>query len=250
MATNDGVLKEDEMIALFNGKKVSELTHNAHTALKELFGVLENDEVITCERIPGFIKPDFSITYGGRTHYISMKSGASEIVHQENIKKFILFIRQFGVSVQTQKTILYYQYGDGTYNGTGQTRMSYEALRHRLEKKIKQANEELNSNKELIMAVLKRCVFKGTSEEHQEADFIYCGDRDYGVMTSETQIEKHVSRRSWFWFKNLHIGPLHFRPHARYYKKVIKDPEARHKIEFVWPHLSSELNYISSRYDQ
>lgn len=38
-------------------------------------------------------------------------------------------------------------------------------------------------------------------------------------------------------------------PHARYYNKEIKSEKRRQKLECYWANLSSDISYISSRYN-
>ena len=114
MHKNPGLRKEEELILHLNGRKVGEISRNTKYLLREMFEHLDDDETIICEKVVDFIKPDFYITYKNKTHYVSMKSGRANTVHQESIEKFILWIRTLGISKKTQATILYYQFGDGT----------------------------------------------------------------------------------------------------------------------------------------
>ena len=110
-------------------------------------------------------------------------------------------------------------------------------------------NKELNANKQFVKAVIERCLFKGTWEGNIEADYIYHGDVNYGVVCSKAQIMKHVDKRTWEYMDNLHIGPIQFRPHARYINDRIKKEEYRWKVDFWWAKLSADLEYIAERYD-
>ena len=78
---------------------------------------------------------------------------------------------------------------------------------------------------------------------------MYHGDVDYGVLASKKQIFKHFLRRDWNYYNNLHIGPIHLRPHARYVGKEIKRATSRERLEFVWVNFAEDIRYISSRYD-
>lgn len=249
MPTNEGNLKEKEIVSHLNNKKVSELSNNLHSLVKALYGQIDDEKTIKCKLIEEFIKPDFSITYDGITKYISMKTGRAEVVHQDNIKSFILFLRSYGISAETQKTILLYQYGDGTLDGSGKERFDYNKLRVLLKERIEKANEELNANKNLIAAIIDRCVILGTLENAIPIDGLYFGDFRFGIIATTSQIKKHISRKDWDWMKNLHIGPIQIRPHARYIGKPIKNPSSRDKVECYWANLSSDIDYISSRYD-
>ena len=249
MPTNFGTQKELEMVMNLDGKKVGELSNNLRTFMQALFGILDNEEIVHCSKIEEFIKPDFVVTYKENKKYVSMKSGRAETIHQENIKTFILFLRSLGISKRTQQTILLYQYGDGTLDGSGKERMDYNKLRLVLEERIQEANEELNSSKEIIMKVMERCLFVGNLENAIPIDCVYFGDYRFGVTATVNQMRKYITRKSFHWMKNLHIGPIQLRPHARYINKDIKHPEAREKLECYWANFSSDIDYISSRYD-
>ena len=249
MPTNNGKLKELEIIAHLNGKRVGELSNNLKNLLTALYGVLDDNEIVKCELIEEFIKPDFIITYKGIQKYVSMKTGRAECVHEENIKSFILFLRSLGVSVRTQQTILLYHYGDGTLDGSNNERIEYNKLRLMLESRIEEANNELNSSKQFILEVIERCLITGTLEKAIPIDCVYFGDYRFGEVATTRQITTHIKRKSWDWMKNLHIGPIQLRPHARYYNKEIKSEKRRQKLECYWANLSSDISYISSRYD-
>ena len=249
MPTNQGKLKEREVVDHLNSKRVSELPNNLRSFMRNLYGSLDEEEIITCEWIDDSIKPDFVITYKGIKKYISMKSGRAESVHQEKIKTFILFLREHGISKETQKTILLYHYGDGTLDGSGKERYDYNRLRVILNDRIERANQELNASKDFVWETISRCVLLGILENAIPIDGIYFGDYRFGVLATTAQIKKHMERKDWDWMQNLHIGPLQIRPHARYIGKEIKHPEAREKVECYWANLASDIDYISSRYD-
>ena len=63
--------------------------------------------------------------------------------------------RQFGISIETQKTLLLYQYGDGTMDGTGTKRMNYHEVFDWLHTHIEKANEELNGKFDIILSTFE-----------------------------------------------------------------------------------------------
>lgn len=249
MPTNHGFLREDEMVYRLDQKKVRDLNNNLYHMMQELYGVLDDDEVITCYKTEDYIKPDFVIVYKGQTRYVSMKSGRSDIVHSEHVKTFVLFLRALGISKETQKTILYYHYGDGTLDGTGKRRFHYDELRYKLHDRIQKANEELNESKEFILKVIEHCVFVGTRENAIPIDCLYHGDYEFGTVATVKQITKHIKRKNWDFVQNLHIGPLHLRPHARYVDKPVVNERRRNTLECDWVNLPQDIDYISKRYD-
>lgn len=249
MHKNVGFTKEEKFVKALDGRKGGELSHNLKHMLKEMFGLFDPNSEVKSGLVENFQKPDFYIELDGNRKYVSLKTGRSTGVGEEGLKQFILYLRDYGLSEKSQKTLLYYHFGDGTLDGSGEQRLNYNELRLKLEKRVEILNYELNSNKEFVKEFIRRCLFKGTQEENIESDYICHGDIDYSIVCSKTQIMKHVDRREWDFMDNPHIGPIQFRPHARYIGKKVVLEERRWKVDFWWANLSADLDYIAERYD-
>lgn len=248
MPNNHGRLREDEMIIQLHGKQVKQLNQNLHYLLEELFGVVDDNEYLSCEPTEDHSKADFLITYKGITKGVSMKSASSLSMHNEPISSFVEFLRSLDISEQTITTLLQYQYGDGTVDGTGKSRMSIEELKYELADDIKDANYELNYSRERVAKIIDRLVFKGANPDLPAADCVYHGDFRYGTVITRTQVMKYLLSRSFHQYDNLHIGPLFIRPHARYIGVEIKNEVYRHRVDFNWVRLLSDMEYISKKY--
>ena len=133
-------------------------------------------------------------------------------------------------------------------DGTGKKRLSYEDIRYLLRDRIKQANIELNSNKDIMKKVMEHCMFIGVIEKPVVADCVYHGTVEYGIVATDKQIIKHIERKNWNYYSNLHIGPIMLRPHARYVNKETTCEKRRHKIVCYYPRLAEDLSYIATRY--
>ena len=181
MPSNHGKLIEDELMLALNNHRVMDLIPNLHYLMRELFGALEPEELVTCAQPDKPIKPDLLITYKGETKGLSVKSGTSEYVHGEPVEKFVEYLKTQGVSDNTVKTILLNQFGDGTIDGTGKERMDLAELKYRLRIQIKEANQELNNNHDILLNILDRMLFQGWDENAIPAYAIYHGDI-YGVF--------------------------------------------------------------------
>ncbi len=249
MHQNPGFVNEQEFVFRLNGKKVGDLSNNLKHIVKEVYGLFNDDEIIKAGFVENYQKPDIYLEFRGIRKYISLKSGNATTVAEENIKLFIQHLRECNISTRSLKTILYYHFGDGTLNGTGKRRMDYNVLRVKLNKAIYELNRELNENKEFVKNFVIRSMFKGTRPDNVEADYIYFGTVEYGVLCSKTQVMKHLDRRSWDYMENPHIGPLQFRPHARYVHTIIKSEKRRCAVDIYRANLYADLTYISSRYD-
>lgn len=244
MSINDGFLKEDEIVFYLDNRKVKDLSNNLKQLLRALFGIVDDEEIVKCEKTIDFIKPDIVITYKGVKKYVSIKTGRSEIFHQEIVENFVSYLKEKGISDKTIETFLLYHYGDGTVDGSADERIEYNELRLLLNTRIKHANFELNINKAFIQEVIDRCLFVGTLENAIPADAIYEGDYQFGKIVTRDQIKKYIDKKYWGWLNNLHIGPLQFRPHARYYNTEIKSEKKRHELICYWCHFSADLDYI------
>jgi hypothetical protein len=249
MHENPGFLNERQIINKLNNTKFKDLTNNLKFLIQEMFGICNEEDVIKSGLIVNFQKLDIYIELNGIRKYVSLKSGQATTIAEENLKLFIKYLRSKNISTKSLKTILYYHFGDGTLDGSGEKRMEYITLRIKTQKIIKELNEELNKNLDFVIDFVIRSMFKGTNENNIEADYIYFGNVEYGVLASKKQVIKHLQRKSYKFLNNPHIGPIQFRPHARYFNKEIKSEKRRWTVDFYRPNLSGELSYISNRYD-
>ena len=249
MIIDIGIYKEEEMALLFNGKKYEELSNNSKTIIRNMFGHIRNDSIIECKRVDGFMKPDLVFTINGESHYLSMKSGSNGIVHQENIFNLCDHLKTIGISKYTIDTILLFHFGDGTLDGTGKKRYPYKDVVHSLRKRIDYANKELNSNRRFVLHMVNRFIFKGTKDDNIQAEYVYHGDDEYGIIASRKQILMHTKMHKYEYLDNLHIGPLIMHPHARYVNGPIKSQKKRNTIEMHWANYFETLRKITTRYN-
>ena len=248
MPSNHGKLNEDEIMLQLNNHRVCDIPPALLYMMRELFGALEYEEIITCVQPDVPIKPDLLITYKGVTKGLSIKSGTSEFVHGEPIDKFVEFLRSLNVSEKTIKTLLLNQFGDGTIDGSGKERMPLHELKYKLATQIKEANTELNSDVDRLEKIIDRLLFQGWDPNAIPADAIYHGDMFNGVLASKIQIMKHIRNKFWDYYDNLHVGPIFLRPHARYIGKEIKNEFSRRKIDGFWTNMLADITYISTKY--
>lgn len=248
MPSNHGKLNEDEIMLALHNHRVMDLLPALHYLMEELFGALEPEEKIECTQPDVPIKPDLLITYKGVTKGLSIKTGASEFIHGEPVEKFVEFLKEIGISEKTIQTILLNQFGDGTTDGTGKERMELIELKYQLRYQIKEANNELNSDPEILMKIINRMIFQGWDNNAIPADAIYHGTMYSGIVVTKKQVTKYICNKFWDYYDNLHIGPIFLRPHARYIGKEIKHEFSRHKIDGFWSGLFADMKYISQKY--
>lgn len=248
MRINSGLQNELDLIKAIDGKRFDDFGNNIKNLMKAMYDDFDDDIFVVTKEDPR-AKPDIAVTYHGKTFHISIKSGGAEHIHCEDIKKFILSLRARGISKETQKTILKFQFGDGTLDGTGKDRLPYQTIFLQMQDEIKAANIELNRNRELVVDYVTKFLFHGNHEDLPSADYIYFGTPDFGVLASENQVIKHLQRKNWNYINSLHFGPVIFGPRARFINHDERQPQRRYYVAFKWGRLSNDIDYISRHYD-
>lgn len=247
---NPGFQKEDRIINAIDGKKFNEIGNNLKFALKRIFFNSINEEMpFFAEKADPRGKPDIILKHNGETHFISIKSGAAKEFHREDVFKFVGFLKECKMDENAINPILYFQFGDGTTDGTGEKRMDYSDTFHEYKDKISESNKILNSDKSFLEKFLERVIFKGNYVDLPAAEFVYFGDENYGTLCSKRQLLTYVKNKYFGWYQNPHIGPILMRPYARYVNGNGMHPEKRSIICFEWVGLEKDMRYISERYD-
>ena len=247
MPNNNGFLNEEELVYSINNQRFFNLNDNLQNFIKFLFPEIKKRGKLHAERVDDFVKPDILITYNYKKAYVSVKSGSSRTLHEENIYTFLTFLRGCGITNHTEKMLLLFIYGDGTIDGSGENRVGYQELYKKYKKHFDEANIEMNSAYSFVKRVVERAMFLGTNEDNVEANYIYYGDVFNGVIVSKYQIMKFIRSRlkKWSIFESPHAGPIVFKAAARYLNKPVLNPVRRKNIGLIWPHLKEDLEYIS-----
>lgn len=248
MPVNQGILREDEFVYFLNHKKAKDLSPHLKFVLEVLFGIVDPSKTVFCKKTTGWIKPDIIIKHLKVEKAVSIKTGISTSLQREDIKSFILYLREQGISNRTQQTILLFHYGDGTNNGAGEKRFTSEEIKSMIPNRIKQANEELNRNKEFVKRFVKRVMFEGNRKDTRAADAIHYGNYKEGVVVTPLQIEKHIEKSDWDRYQTIHIGPILISPSTRKEGIDDKTTKKREEVQLYWPKLGSELKYIAKKY--
>lgn len=232
-----------EMMEAIEGKAVKDIGPGIRPLIDDMFHYPAEDSIVHCELCDNYEKPDVKISIGEECHYVSLKSGRSKSVHYEGTKSFILFLREQGVSKESQKTLLRYFYGDGTMTGEGETRLSAHELRKMMEPQLEAVNAELD-NRKLLRACVRRFVFDGTEKRSTKADYIAFGNPTLYIYASRQEIEDFVLRRRFGQTVVPHIGPLFFTPWVRNVHRKPSDEWKRHFVHVCWPFLLTDIEKI------
>ena len=248
MSSTNGYVIEEEMCLALHNKKVKDLSEHLRFILEEMFGPLEADEKIECYPSKSFIKPDIFIYYKKMMRGVSIKSQDSDVLHDEYVDTFVNYLKEIGVSEKTRNTILLYQYGDGTTNGTGKVRLNGDQVRRKYAALLEEAKQELTGNTKIIIKVVERVMFDGVDPDAFAADAVYHGNVYEGIIVTRRQVLRHIIKNKWTGYHAFNIGPLLLYPHARYANKNVVSEKRRNHINIKWPKLSRDMEYISKRY--
>lgn len=248
MSSNNGILNELQIAGSIDGKKLCDINLNLQTMIRMIFPAATANDVIESKQYDDVYKPDIYIKWHDQVRNISVKMGHSNEVHSEEIFSFIEFLRSKGVSQETLDTILLNHFGDGTTDGTGSKRINTMEITFTYKDRIKKANDELNNNRDVIMAVFERVMIQGVDPEARKVDFFYFGTPDYGNVACYHQISTYIHKKCWTYFNCLHIGPFFLKPRARYVDKEIVSEYRRHLCIFYWPNLAEDIDYIGHRF--
>ena len=249
MNVSQGVQNELNFVYEIDNHKYCELNNNLRFFISYLFPHVKDEDLLHCFKTEDFIKPDICIQWKSQNAFVSLKYGISETVHGESLTSFVDFLRSLNCEERILNTIKLFAFGDGTLDGTGKIRKSGFDVRFELRDEIQYLNEKLNENKELVKKVVDRLLFKGVNPLAYSAQYIYDGSIDSGDFVSRNQIMKHIDKKSWDFMDCPHIGPIVFRPHARYASKTILNEKYRNELKFTWPRLLMDIRYISKRYN-
>lgn len=239
MDTNQitGTIFEEKVVQNLNGNSFRTLSEVYKLLIKKIFPDIKEDSLIKSGTIRGFMKADIFIEAEGKKVNVSLKTGTARVIHQERVQTFIGYLRSKGISDETLKTILLMHFSDGTLNGTGAKRYSFDKMRYALDERIKKANEELNNNISFVRDFIDHCMFVGVMDNPVIADYVYHGEDEFGYVVSRDNMLAYARKKNWDYYSNLHIGPLFFRCHARYLNKPIKNERSRMRVDVWWPNL-------------
>ena len=185
---NLGFNIEKDLLFNLNKKKYYELTPFLKDTLKIIFPFITDEDIIYSRLLERTQKPDIYIKCRDQIKYISIKSGRTNSIHFEKINELTSFLASRNISNETIETLLLFHYGDGTLNGTGETRLLFEDLFPILNKRIQKANYELNQ-KEIVEELIDRFIFHGIESKILSVDYILHGNQNYGVLCSKEKIK-------------------------------------------------------------
>lgn len=228
----NGFQNEKEFAKALNGKKIKYLMPNLQDMILKLYGYVDYNSSILCYVDHSKKKYDIVIHINQKVKRISIKKGINNSVHTEGISHFIHFLIECGISRNTIIEYLYYQYGDGTTNGTGTSRMSSMDYQQKHENNIKIINEAFNKP-EILEKAITRFVLQGTNSNVEIDGIIYGIPNDFIFLSKKDIINILMSKINTY-SKGIHFGHLYCQPKARNLNYNPKYEKDRFCIQVKW----------------
>ena len=239
---------EAKFVTALNGKKLEELKPNLSGLMRKIFPGIKKGDLILAQKADPRGKSDVSVfTSVGRAE-ISLKSVDGDLVHSSPNEKFMAYLYEHGVSESSIKTLLQFLYRDGTTDGSGERKWSYEETMFRLAPRIRDFNEEVNANRDLLQDCTDLALFRGNHPEIPPANWLYHGTLDSGLAVSRYQVSVwtfHIMDMDFI--RNPHIGPLHIRPFVQTTKETAINKDKMHWLRLKWVGMDANLRFIWAR---
>jgi len=238
---SDGFANETEIINYINNKQYFDnLNDNMQDFISFLF---ECDDLSGCRmyasKPTGTVKPDIAIRIDNVTKYISVKKGAGNSVHQEQLVQFVSFLDVCGVSEHIINYLKEFHYGDGSTDGNGGDRIRASQWQAQNLSKIIQINAALNTPN-MLLESLNRFLFVGNLPNAPVVDIVYHGNIEHGLWASREEIIEflipnqnnattvHFSNLTYqVWNRNLNYNP--------------NTAGRRHVMQIKWASMTDDL---------
>ena len=246
---NKGFSNEDIFKDKINNSKLSEIESNIQNVL-----TFVNSNVRIDGRFKAFKKEgkglakktDLFVTLDDIEFCrLSIKSGTGNSVHQENIYQFTKFLENLGIEEELIQDLLFFHWGDGTYDGSGELADRKKAgyLKTRFPEKIASIQKIFTSAKKEIVERALIGEKNGTEPNY----VIYFEDKNLNglqIVDMGQVIKHHISLKNMH--NDLKIGNLTFQNYQRCLKGQEKTTNKnRNDIQFKWTGIASDMKKMS-----
>ena len=241
----DGYQNENEFVMSLNKKKFSSLLPNFQDLLLNLYGNLDNDNVVYCRKDYEKKKFDIEIIVNGIIKRISIKKGINNSVHVERISSFIHFLIDSNVSREAVIEYLRYHYADGTQNGRGINRISGHEYKEQNQDKIDYINEQIN-NPYVLRRAINRFVLQGKNSAIKVDGIIYGTVNDFLFISSDDVMNILMSKQN-IYSTGVHFGNLFCQPMTRNLNYNPKYEKKRFCVQIKWYSIFDDIMEIKNK---
>jgi len=249
LGRNDGIENEKQLVSAFNKKPIQRLSAYQQKFIKDMYQSTSDTDVVLATKVGGMgYKPDVEIEVNGKKHFISVKKGGGNSVHQEKTELFVHYcMTELDMTEIERDSLLMYLYGDGTIDGDSlpEERLKNQELVDTFKIEIEIAQGFLNRNKRNL---LERFLIYGRmgNADGIKADYLYHGDALDGVWcplnydTIDYLVEQPNAENS-----PLAIGPLTLQVWNRNLDGKPEMENRRHSIQIKWGACKTHIEKIN-----
>ena len=208
---NDGLNNEYQIIKAYNNKRIKELTSKQKSVINSFDSFDSDDYFIKAKKVKGNYKPDIDFIIKKKDYLVSVKKGSGNSVHQEKIETFVTFCKEYlDMSNDVEEALLYYLYGDGTLDGSGNisNRLGNDDVKKKYSKEIEVID---NFFDEHAMDLIERFLVTGRFGRDSGiiAKYLYHGTYEKGVICKLNNLSiEYIANQKKNKGNGLHIGPL------------------------------------------
>lgn len=235
----NGYDNEFEFVKSLNRKHIYELNPMFREFIEDLYGIVNEQYMITCWKNKLPQKTDIFIKINNQIKGISIKKGIKNSVHVERITDFIHFLIENKIDRKNIISYLKYHYADGTTNGKGNYRLSIEEYKNNNQQSIDELNKQLN-NKKILNKAIDRFILKGNNSKYYIDAIIYGEVNDF-IWILKDNIRKIILSKTNIYSTSVHFGPIICQPKNRCLNNNTKYEKERFCIQLKWYSLNDDI---------
>ncbi len=242
---NSGNKVERALIRAIDGKRFGEISPSVQRMLISIDASLSScDELFHARKASGAglrRKADLVFECGANQFANpSVKSGAGNSVHQENIHEFVGFLKGLGVAEPAIVEVYRFHWGDGTLDGTGRVeqRINAREIRSKFPNTVRVIGEVFDEHQ---IAIVARAL-TGLASETAPSHLVYTDDETLSgllavPMPDVISFNSHKQSDA-----DLLVGRLLFQNYGRCLQgQDLVSNKTRNDIQFKWPKLAEDL---------
>ena len=243
--TNQGELNEELFVQELRYKKFKNIRYSLQLFLEDLYGKIDDYELVMCWKNDMKQKYDILIKIGDVTKRISIKKGCKNSVHAEPISELVHFFIENGLPREQVIEFLKYHYADGTTNGTGENRLSAQDYKKEHLKEIQDINFFLNTD-DFLKKVADRFIIYGRNSKYPIDAILYGSPEDF-VWINRDDIYKIILSKKNTNENNIHFGPLVYQSMDRCLNYNEKYESKRFISQIKWYSLFDDIIEIKDQ---
>lgn len=251
-SVNVGKQNELNILKCIDGKEVGSLPAHFQKGILQMYKVVSKNDVVKATKYSDWDgnKPDIKIELTNHDKYlnISIKTGWTPSLHQENFYSFLNFLRTLQISNETINTLIFYHHADDTYDGTGVDKLRFDQFREKYKERIAKASEEL-SQEHIVKAVAYRAIIAGREEKRMKVNYLYHGTEVDGFFVHREDLLNKITSVGREKYTALHFGPMVYV--AKIPNKCDQYGNKYQYAQLIWPKMDEDLKKIyDSSYHQ